>query len=145
MFSCDICGKTFTEKTNLIRHAKIHGDRPVFSCNVCSKQFTRADDLTQHQKVHEEEQPVFRCDICWKEFTEKRNLTRHQKTTHGDQPLQKRKASPQPGPPTKRPRLQSPPHLHSHRVFQNEDARRLLCRRKDRQSCPRIPRPDYCI
>lgn len=41
MFACTVvgCGKVFTLKYNLTRHAKIHDDVKL-ACNLCSKSFT---------------------------------------------------------------------------------------------------------
>src|SRR4029434_3637650 len=38
---CSVCDKTFTEKSNLTRHLKIHAvARKTFDCDVCSKSLT---------------------------------------------------------------------------------------------------------
>ncbi|KAM9744871.1 uncharacterized protein ACNS7B_009391 [Menidia menidia] len=46
--------KTFTEKSNLRRHLKIHAvARETFDCDVCSKSLTTKSSLVSHQQQHQ--------------------------------------------------------------------------------------------
>ncbi|XP_067869980.1 gastrula zinc finger protein XlCGF8.2DB-like [Heterodontus francisci] len=59
-----LCGKGFTESTNLQVHA---GERP-FSRSICGKGFTQKSSLLAHQWLHIGERP-FTCFVCGKGFT----------------------------------------------------------------------------
>ncbi|XP_059183512.1 uncharacterized protein LOC131962582 [Centropristis striata] len=51
---CSVCNKTFTEKSNLTRHLKIHAvARETFDCDVCRKSFTTKSSLVSHQQQHQ--------------------------------------------------------------------------------------------
>ena len=43
-FSCEYCGKTFSDKSTLNGHSTSH----AFSCNLCKKHFQSASDLINH-------------------------------------------------------------------------------------------------
>jgi len=48
-------------------------------CNVCSKTFSGKSILTRHLKLHGNEKPAFECEDCGKLFQSKNNLDRHSK------------------------------------------------------------------
>lgn len=48
---CHICGKRFSESSNLAKHRKTHNEYGEFVCDVqgCGKDFKRADQLRRHK------------------------------------------------------------------------------------------------
>ena len=47
---CDICGKAYTKKRNMLRHRRTHTGEMKHSCPVCWKYFYRVDVLKEHVK-----------------------------------------------------------------------------------------------
>ncbi|KAK4182995.1 zinc finger protein zas1 [Podospora australis] len=53
-FECNIpgCGRSFTRKEHLTRHAKSHSARPQYQCPLCGKRYARSDVLKRHVEFH---------------------------------------------------------------------------------------------
>nr|XP_048288978.1 zinc finger protein 263 isoform X2 [Myodes glareolus] len=110
---CSLCGKNFSNNSNLIRHRRIHaaeklcmdvecgevfGGHPHFlslhrthvgeeahKCLECGKCFSQNTHLTRHQRTHTGEKP-YQCSVCGKSFSCNSNLHRHQRTHTGEKP-----------------------------------------------------------
>ncbi|XP_044043437.1 zinc finger protein 594-like isoform X5 [Siniperca chuatsi] len=72
-FSCSVCGKQFSQNSNLKRHMKIPTGEKPFSCSVCSRGFIQKVNLTLHT-----EQKRYSCTVCSKRFTWLYQLENHQ-------------------------------------------------------------------
>jgi hypothetical protein len=62
-YTCDKCEKSFSRKSGLTMHIKVHtGDKP-YKCGRCMTLFARKSTLVDHMKVHTGEKP-YKCDRC---------------------------------------------------------------------------------
>lgn len=85
-FVCDICSKAFTTQAHLKEHLKIHTGFKPYGCDVCGKSFIRAPDLKKHERVHSNERP-FACHMCDKAFKHKSHLKDHERRHRGEKPF----------------------------------------------------------
>ncbi|XP_073453930.1 uncharacterized protein [Aquarana catesbeiana] len=89
LFSCTVCGNSFTELGELFIHQKTHRAKRCkrsFSCSECGKVFNQERFLHRHHLTHTGERP-FACAECGRSFSLKENLLRHQKTHTGERPF----------------------------------------------------------
>ncbi|OCT67642.1 zinc finger protein 154 [Xenopus laevis] len=85
-YKCSACDKSFTVKSNLIKHYRIHtGERP-YKCSHCSKSFSRNSHLITHQRTHTGERP-YKCNECDKSFIQNSVLIQHQRIHTGERPF----------------------------------------------------------
>ncbi|KAI6660343.1 Zinc finger protein 2-like [Oopsacas minuta] len=66
-YSCEICGKTYSNICVKIRHMHSHSNIRPHECDVCHKSFLRKEYLTSHYRVHSGDRP-YSCQICGKTF-----------------------------------------------------------------------------
>lgn len=112
-YVCSICGNTYTEKHQMIRHSrkhsqnkaindvwflpeklsgnlkyhqKVNGVNKKFQCHLCDKAYTRAHYLKQHiSSFHEGKKTMFKCYICNKSLMG--HIKEHLRTHSGEKPF----------------------------------------------------------
>ncbi|XP_023777708.1 zinc finger protein 398-like, partial [Cyanistes caeruleus] len=84
-YQCSQCEKTFSEKSKLTNHYRIHTRERPHACAVCGKGFIRKHHLLEHQRIHTGERP-YHCTECGKNFTQKHHLLEHQRAHTGERP-----------------------------------------------------------
>ncbi|XP_061880572.1 gastrula zinc finger protein XlCGF57.1-like [Entelurus aequoreus] len=82
-FNCSVCAKSFSQKNHLSEHMTTHTGEKIFICSACGKRFSRKKVLTEHRRTHTGEKP-FKCSVCGKGFSQKSNLTHHSRTHTGE-------------------------------------------------------------
>ena len=86
-FPCEHCGKTFSERSRLLIHNRVHsGDRP-YECDLCGFSCAQKDNLRIHKEFKHPKsgsiEKKFNCKICSASFLTQGNLKRHVRT-HSD-------------------------------------------------------------
>lgn len=85
---CDLCGKLFQYKYQLIVHRRYHNERKPFTCQVCGEAFQNSAELTFHGKSkHIGESKMYICNVCFHVFPNDTSLERHMKRHSSDKPF----------------------------------------------------------
>lgn len=76
---CQVCGKRFVGKSNLVDHLRFHANVKPFKCSYCEKSFVQLGSLRCHMRIHTNEKP-YSCEICQRSFSQTSSLKIHIRT-----------------------------------------------------------------
>ncbi|XP_037045726.1 zinc finger protein 423-like [Bradysia coprophila] len=80
-FPCNVCDKTFTLKSSLVVHAKLHTGK-LHICRECGQSFNHPNYLRKHLNRHKDIKKR-KCTLCEKEYVQNVDLRLHMKKVHG--------------------------------------------------------------
>jgi len=70
---CEICFKSFGQRSSLTTHQEIHYGIKSFKCPTCPKAFQQKAHLDRHMEIHKKIKP-FKCEKCGLSFSKKSSL-----------------------------------------------------------------------
>ncbi|KAK7930652.1 hypothetical protein WMY93_007047 [Mugilogobius chulae] len=82
-FTCEICHKDYTDRSNYKKHLRIHSEQKPFRCSVCERGFTQKRHMNEHMRIHTGEKPLS-CSQCGMTFRQKNSLMRHVLSKHSE-------------------------------------------------------------
>ena len=86
-YTCPICMKNFSKKSNLKRHEKVHQkgvkEKQQYKCEICGKSFLYESYLKRHMKTHDKNlKKKFICSKCSGTFSDVETLKEHIAEAH---------------------------------------------------------------
>eukprot|EP00105_Crassostrea_gigas_P016383 XP_011433748.1 PREDICTED: zinc finger protein 595 [Crassostrea gigas] len=76
IYTCEICQKLFSDKSDLRSHMNKHTGEKPFKCAICNKGFSDKSNMRAHQRLHQDSRP-HHCNVCGKGFLFNRDLKKH--------------------------------------------------------------------
>ncbi|KAF9148852.1 hypothetical protein BG015_009404 [Linnemannia schmuckeri] len=83
---CSVCHKTFTRRSNLKTHERLHTRTHAVACPLCGCTFSRQPDLNRHLLAIHEGARSHSCDKCGRSFSRKDAWRVHQTSCRRNTP-----------------------------------------------------------
>ena len=84
LYHCEICQKGYKDRSNLVKHLRIHTKEKPFECEICGKEFAHSQSKNDHMNIHKQKKP-YQCTECEKTFANGSNLRRHLNGVHKEE------------------------------------------------------------
>lgn len=79
---CELCGKTFSERTTLETHKLIHTVGKTWTCPTCDKKYLTEYMLLKHVHLTHEKVEAQSCDLCGTKVSTRASMNRHLRRKH---------------------------------------------------------------
>ena len=79
---CDMCGRKLASLASLAQHLKVHAGECPFSCNECGRGFTQKEMLDKHLIRHKKgyiktQKSSLECNVCFRKFDSAEHIANH--------------------------------------------------------------------
>ncbi|ELW65860.1 Zinc finger protein 202 [Tupaia chinensis] len=85
-YLCGQCGEDFSDHRRYLAHRKTHAAQQLYLCSECGRCFNHSAAFAKHLRGHASVRPC-RCNECGKSFSRRDHLVRHQRTHTGEKPF----------------------------------------------------------
>lgn len=79
---CELCGKTFSERTTLETHKLIHTVGKTWACRTCDKKYLTEYMLLKHVHLTHEKVEAQSCELCGTKVSTRASMNRHLRRKH---------------------------------------------------------------
>ncbi|XP_042079170.1 PR domain zinc finger protein 15-like [Haplochromis burtoni] len=79
---CELCGKTFSERTTLETHKLIHTVGKTWTCPTCDKKYLTEYMLQKHVHLTHEKVEAQSCHLCGTKVSTRASMNRHLRRKH---------------------------------------------------------------
>lgn len=80
-FKCAYCNRSFSSRSNMKEHMRIHTGEKPFECVFCFRRFAQSSTHSKHVQIHLRFRQLV-CPQCGRRFHQLNNLCQHIKTNH---------------------------------------------------------------